>query len=402
MASGEDKPRGRDGGDKERPTGKRSKGPGLDNRSDPFDEEPPVKRRAAREDERSHRRASTPKRAGGSAKKEPVGGTERSEPDAAEPEPPRRSRFGFRRRSRKESDDDGGRRVASLTGDDLDSDDFEDDDLADLPEPPRFRRPPWWVMVGGLVLVLIVSSALYGEFNTERYFLVCKGSRAEAHRGRGFPWPFGHQAMVGSQYRPVALGGDAQCQTQELDSEAEVRHALLKLLLVETERLSHKTRSDDLAKARQMINQGFGLARNYKKERRHLESLRASLDFAQARVVMRELETTLGEARRLFIKARRQSKRHDKEAKAWIRLVDRMVDQLRRRIAGDPQPPVRVGAPRAAGSPGVMSRAPPRPDPSVPGSGPPDAMRPGPVAPPRRASPLAPPDAGVSGGGILL
>lgn len=410
MASDDDKPRGRGSGGKDRgsggkdrgsggkdrPSGGGSKGSGLANRSEPFDEESPIKRKATRDrdDERSRRRAS-------GSKSEPVD----EKPAAAEPEAPPRRRFGFRRRSRGADDGDGvdsGRQVASLTGHDLADNDLADDDLADLPEPPRFRRPPWWGLVGGLLLLLIVSFALYGEWNTERFFLVCSGSRAEAHRGRGFPWPFGHRAMIGSQYRPVALGGDTQCQTQELDSEAELRHALLKLLLVQAERLSHKTRSGELAKARQMISQGFLLARNYKKERRRLESLRATLDFQRARVVMRELETTLGEARRLFSKVRRQSKRHDKEAVAWIRLLDRMLVLLRRRVAGDPEPPKRVGAPPASVSPGAMSRVPTRPVPPVSGSLAPDAMKPSSDPPPRRVSPQAPPDAGVSGGGILL
>jgi hypothetical protein len=116
---------------------------------------------------------------------------------------------------------------------------------------------------------------------------------------------------------------------------------------------------------------------------------------------MRELESTLGEARRLFTKARSQSKRYDKEAAAWIQLLDHMLDRLRRRIAGDPQPPERVGASPTPMARGAMS-APPRPVPPVSGSGAPDAMKPGTDTPPRRATPQAPPDAGVSGGGILL
>ncbi len=370
----------------------------------------------------------------------------RSGPD---PKPSRRRRFGFGRRDSEAREDDPDepdepdekvrRRVAGLTGDnrqddrddyrdddrgddrdddrdgerdddfddrddDLDDrDDFDDrDDLSDLPDPPRFRRPPWWMLLGGLILLLIVSSVLYGEFNTERYYLVCSGSKAEAHQGRGFPWPFGHQAMVGSQYRSIPLGGDAQCQTQELDSEAELQHALLKLLLVEAQRLSHKTRSGDLAKARQMINQGFGFAQNYKKERLQLEGLRATLDFQRARVVMRELETTLGEARRLFTRARRQSKQHDKEGKAWILVLDRMSILLRRRIAGDPVAPKRVGAPPAVVNPTAMSPEPARPMAPVSGSGAPDGMKPTESTEPRRVSPQAPVDAGVSGGGILL
>jgi len=405
MAKGDDKTRGRDSGDENRPSGKPAGDSGLVNRSDPFDEDPPIrkkpppKKEPAPKDEGPppdreprRRRPSPPDDAGASADREPA---------TAEPEAPRQSRFGFRRRALKADDvpddprRDAGRRVASLEGDNL-----GDDDLADLPEPPRFRRPPWWALVAGFVLVLIVSSALYGEFNTERYFLVCSGSDAEAHRGRGFPWPFGHQRLVGSQYRPLSLGGDTQCQTQELDSESELRHALLRLLLTEAERLAHKTRSGDLARARRLVNQGALLAKNHKKERQRLEALRAVLDFAQARGVMRELETTLGDARRLFTKARRR-KQHDKEAAAWIGLLDRMLDQLRRRAAGDPQPPQRVGAPPAAGSVGGNSPPPSRPVVPQPGKGTPDAKRPGSQAPPRTV-PLAAPDAGVAGGGILL
>lgn len=443
MASDDDKPRDPNRGDKDRPSGKASGRSGLANRSEPFDEATSVEskrkggdpghrqskrptrdpdrdkdrdkdRDRARDEDRvkdrdRERNADPSRRRRGSAS----AGARRSRPNLSEGEAepldvdpadpvkvPRRSRFGFRRR-RAEAEDDPGRRPRRAA-EDLADEELSEDDLADLPEPPRFRRPPWWVLLGGLILVLIVSSALYGEFNTERYFLVCSGSRAEAHRGRGFPWPFGHQAMVGAQYRAVPLGGDAQCQTQELDSEAELRHGLLKLVLVEAERLSHRTRSADLARARRMINQGALLAKNYKKERARLAALRATLDFQQARVVMRELETTLDEARRLFTKAKGQSKQHATEAAAWIRLLDRMLDQLRRRIAGDPVPPRRVGEAPTPTPARPAGMTPSGPRPTVSGAPTPDPMKSDPTAPPRRATPQPPPDAGVPGGGILL
>jgi len=409
MASDDDKTTSRNSDDEDRPSGGRRKGSSAtpSGRSDPSAKEPSIKGKAAGGDEGRRRPHGGAKSAGGSVDERPEDERPEDERPDAEPEAPRR-RFGFLRRSGGARDDhvgDSGRRVASLRGDDPAEDDF-DDDLDDLPEPPRFRWPPWWAIAGGLILLVVVSLVLYGELNTERYFLVCSGSRAEAHRGRGFPWPFGHEAMVGSQYRAVPLGGDAQCQTQELDSEAELQHSLLKLLIVEAERLSHKTRSADLARARQMIGQGFGLARNYKKERRQLEVLRATLDFQRARVVMRELETTLGEARRLFSRAQGQSKPYRKESAAWIRVLDRMLVLLRRRIAGDPEQPRRVGAPPAPVKPGAMSATPDRPVVPAPRRVSPDAMGSSatPNPPPRRVSPTpgALPDAGVSGGGILL
>ncbi|MFH2007442.1 MAG: hypothetical protein ABI333_12730 [bacterium] len=330
----------------------------------------------------------------------PLEADARKDDDAdAVAETPRR-RFSFRRRPKGAQEDAvADRRVAPL--DDYPPPDDGDLDELDLPAPPRspLRRPPWWAVLGGVLLVGVVVLVLLGEYNTERYYLVCDGKKAAAHRGRGFPWPFGHQPMVGSQYRAVPLDADAQCQTQELDNEGELQSALLSLVITEAQRLSLLHRASDLGAARLLVNQGFLLAPNAKKQRALLVTIRAALDFQQGRVAMRELESALQSARRLFVSAKGHKTRHGKEAEAWIGLVDHLLDRLRRRLAGDPQAhaPVRVapGPPRSSlfvpASPGV--------DGGVP------VVVPLPMRPTPRPAPapvLVKPDAGVAGGGILL
>jgi len=403
-----------------------SKGKGKGKRADPFDEElaPKAKRVAqAPAGETGTRRdapkaptpkASVPKldlkrhrpngpRAEERAPDPPADETEpEAEPESetagsAKAEKPRR-RFSFRRRKDGEEEAEAeGRQVAPL--DDYPPlDDGELDEL-DLPAPPRspLRRPPWWAVLGGLCLVGAVVLALVGEYNTERYYLVCAGKKAAAHQGRGFPWPFGHQPMVGSQYSAVPLGSDAQCQTQEVDSEEELQSALLSLVLAEAQRLSLLHRASDLRSARRLVNQGFLLARNAKKQRARLVTLRAALDFQQGRVAMRELESALQSARRLFTSAKAHKTGHGKEVQAWIGLVDHLLDRLRRRLAGDPQAhaPVQV-VPTPSGS-GMTGPASPGTDAGAPVVVPPP-KRP----PPRPAPALVKPDAGVAGGGILL
>ena len=285
--------------------------------------------------------------------------------------------------------------------------DLDDLEPWDLPEPPRsaLRRAPWWawIVVGGIVIILGMVFA--GQYNADRFYLECSGSSAEGHRGRSFP-PWGHSAIKDARYRSVPLGADAQCQSQEMGGEDELQSALLQLTLTELKRLTLLSGEEELSTARRLVGQGFMLARGEKKARKKLEALRAALDFQQGQVVMRELQTTLLRARRLFQQVKVHQTPHTKEVDAWIKLVDLLLAKLRLRLAGDPTtpsptpvpPPTRVGP-----KPVAPSKAPATPDPPavrVDAAAPlptPPSMTP----PPRRVEPPAP-DAGVSSGGILL
>ena len=292
------------------------------------------------------------------------------------------------------------RRVASL--DDLA--DLADSELVDLPDPPPsvLRRLPWWAVLGALFLVLVVALVIVGEVDGQRYYLVCRGNAAEAHQGRSFPWPFGHSALGGPLYRPVPLHEEAQCEPQELDSEDQLQQSLLALLYAEAERRRTVTKLAELRLARRLLTQGFGLARGDKTWVGRLQALGAHFDLKEGIFLLREMETSLVEARRLLFRAR-----HPRDAakagttedpELWIALVDHLLDRLRAGRAPSPREEIPLPVPipsRDATAPTSAPRAPA----SSPGLVPPPV--PLPEEPPRPAIPLLP-DAGVKGGGILL
>ncbi len=293
------------------------------------------------------------------------------------------------------------RRVASLD----DYADLSDDELADLPDlpPSALRRPPWWAVLLGLLLLTVVVFVFLGEYNSERYFIVCKGSKAEAHQGRGFPWPFGHRALQGPQYRAVPLSADTQCEPQELASEEELQQSLLLLVMTEVERRQHADKLKDLQRARRLVTQGLSLARRDKKRRKRLQVLRGILDLREGQLRLADVARELERTRRVFLRARkraRAAKGKPKEVAAVQTAID-LVDHLLARIKAGSAPP----RPRP---PTPVFIPPPRVEP--PSVSTPDATDGGVVAPrtpPRpaeRPTPAIPsaPDAGVTGGGILL
>jgi hypothetical protein len=266
------------------------------------------------------------------------------------------------------------------------------EDLPGLPAGPLYR-PPWWVVLLGGIVVVAVTFAVLGQWNSERYYLVCSADTAEAHRGRGFPWPFGHSALEGLRYRPVPVGKESLCHTHEVETEEALRQALLRIVVAEAQRLGERGRTQDLDKVRQLVQQARLLGGGDPALRKILTGLEADLYLHEGRGFLRDTEEVLRRAQVAFEKARSLGGPQHRDVSLWIRLVEELVAALRRGLAAD-------------AAAGAGSRA-PRPDEKVT---PPVAPRPLPAAPapdagapPRSTTPLPTPgpDAGV-GGGILL
>ncbi len=291
---------------------------------------------------------------------------------------------------------------------------LSDEELAELPDlpPSPLRRPPWWALLGILILVAVVVFVLLGEYNGSRYFLVCEGSAAEAHQGRGFPWPFGHKALSGPQYRAVPLGPETQCEAQELASEHELQRSLLQLVLAEVKRRRHVDELEELEEARRLVTQGLVLARGDKKARRRLESQRGALDLREGQLRLGDVRKSLLQIRRLFARARKRAEKQGQgvsvdEVDRVLGLVDHLLERIKKgRAPPPPRPPTRVAVPSSPSPPlprpGTAPDATGSSDATVDAGAPPARrVAPTPDARPQPAIPLAP-DASVSGGGILL
>jgi hypothetical protein len=186
-----------------------------------------------------------------------------------------------------------------------------------------------------VLFVVAVSFAVLGQFNSERYFLVCSDGKAEAHRGRAFPWPFGHSRMEGLKYRPVEAGKESICHSHELETEEALRKALLGLVVNEAERLAQRARPEDLEKVRRLVDQGRLLVGGDPSVKETLNDLEADLYFNEGRTLLRETEESLRRSRGMFEKARAMEGSSAAEAKQWIRLIDELLGLLRRGIARD-------------------------------------------------------------------
>jgi len=174
-------------------------------------------------------------------------------------------------------------------------------------------------------------------------------------------------------------------------------------VMAEVERRQHADKLEDLQRARRLVTQGLSLARRDKKRRQRLQQLRGILDLREGQLrlagVARELERT----RRVFLRARQRAgsaKAKRKEAAAIQTAID-LVDHLLARIkAGSAPPRPRPPTPVFIPPPPVGPTSPSTPDATdggvvAPRTSPRPAERPRPAIP-------STPDAGVTGGGILL
>lgn len=300
-------------------------------------------------------------------------------------------------------------------------DDLDDARIADeLDGGRRLRLRRLAVLISaGLLLVLVVTLALLGRANGQRFVLVCGTDRVTPMQGRSFP-PWGERALGGLPWKPVVIPPAAECRDREASSEAELSSWFLGLLVEQaTARLTaRKVVEIDVAAAQ--LEQALLLARapERREQRRDIDRLLGDVEYWRAVDKLRAASESLDAAARQFEEAALKQPKHVTDAPARAAQLRRLLEELAGRIS------VPVGAPATPGpateAPATTSEPPTIPTVPVlpaadagPATAPVDAgavtapVDAGPVAPtPADAAPIpadaAPAAPDASAGGVLL
>jgi hypothetical protein len=259
-------------------------------------------------------------------------------------------------------------------------------------DKPRSRK---MIVVSILSLVVglgIAALVFLGRANSASFYIACEPDRIIAQQGRSFP-PWGESTLDGKQWTAIKIPPEAECISLETESENELsdqfRTALVKrasVLLTAKE----VTKTDD---ANALLEQALLHTRSNSDASRNarvdIQRLLGDVAYWRAALKMRDASKALLEASKQFDAAAQQRPRHVTDASAWAEYVRKVVGELETGPAGaqttfPPTPPVGAGSgDRPPAPPGVAL----------------------PVEPDKGSAseaPSAPPDAGVSTGGVLL
>lgn len=262
---------------------------------------------------------------------------------------------------------------------------FDEDERT--PRPRHWGLPTWgWVLIIGtavsaLLLVLDLS-------NRNRYLMVCKAKKVELHKGRSFPWPFGHAAMGGPEFKPVPIPAEADCRTRVFHSQEEAELAFLDFILAQVREALANPGTADLSKARVKIRQALLLTRVHRSRRKEAQKMLAELAYRSGRAGLARAENELRKALARFQEAQKLDADKFEDLEDWIT----HLEELLRTVSPSPGSSVTRPTLLPGGSLPPMTRP---PLPGLPGS----------TRPPSSAPALpASPDAGApaSGGGILM
>ncbi|MEP6865086.1 MAG: hypothetical protein ABJE66_31000 [Deltaproteobacteria bacterium] len=276
-------------------------------------------------------------------------------------------------------------------------DDGDDDDgLA----PPRNRRTMIIATASIVVGLGIATLVFLGRANAQRYVLSCNSAHAVAEQGRGFP-PWGSRPMHGSEWAPIALPANAECQPRETDDINELGKWYLELLLDRAnvtltardllDSVGSQSSANPLDLVGAQLDQALLLARDpdRRDQRRDITRLQGDVAYWRAAARLRDASTVLVEAAKQFDAANQQHPRHATDAAAWSTFLHHLVDELHAGPNGAaPIAPSTATNAAATGTTPVPvgSALPVEPDTGAAGSA---------VSPPT-------PDAGIPSGGVLL
>jgi hypothetical protein len=279
---------------------------------------------------------------------------------------------------------------------------------APLPTPKRKRTEPVddeglprsggrrTIAIAAVAIILGLAIAAFvflGRANSQRYVIACSTAQVTAEQGRGFP-PWGSRPLSGPEWKPIALPANAECKPRETDDVAELEKWYLDVLvdrasttlttrnLLETVQ-ANKPNPLDLAA--EQLNQALLLSRapERRDQRKEVERLLGDVQYWRATLRLRDASAALADASRQFEAAAAQRPRHVTDAGDWATFLRRLGEDLQ------------------AGPAGVAPVAGPVPAPSERTSAPAGTALP--VEPGGADEPaVAPPDAGLPTGGVLL
>lgn len=214
--------------------------------------------------------------------------------------------------------------------------DRDDDRDPDLPRSRRTMMIAAAALFGGLAIAALI---FLGRANSDRYAITCESSKITAEQGRSFP-PWGTRAMVGPEWKPIALPTNAECKPRETESEAELDGWFLDALIDRaSSTLTAKNPLDaatgdpkisPLDVAQEQLNQALLLARSPDKrdERKEVERLLGDVDYWRASLRLRDASATLIDAAKQFETAASKRPRHVTDAAAWSSFLRHLADEL--------------------------------------------------------------------------
>jgi hypothetical protein len=239
--------------------------------------------------------------------------------------------------------------------------------------PTFLGVPVWgWLLLLGTALVTLLF--VLDLRNRDQFLTVCSNNVVELHRGRRFPWPFGHEVVGGEEYRPITISAKADCRSQNFQSEEEAARGMLDLLLSQVRRALATPQAADLKDTRQQIQQALLLTRSFASRRKEVDWLLADLSYQEGRAGLVRAENELRLALSRFKETQKLDETRFEDLDDWILQIDEML----RTFSPSPLP---KSAPNRQFSPAPSSRPmlpiapslPPVPDTRPPSQGGTDA-----------------------------
>ena len=266
-------------------------------------------------------------------------------------------------------------------------------DRDDDPAVPRRNRRSALVAAAALAVGIGIAALIFlGRANADRLALECQPEQVVAQQGRAFP-PWGMHELGGSEWKPIAIPPEAECKPFETESSDELTTHFLAVLEEQASTLLTAREVTKVDLAEQQLKQALLLARSPDKrdQRKEIERLLGDVDYWRALAALRDATARLTEAAKQFDAAAARRPRHVTDASAWAMYIRKVADELHVGPAGA-HSSVFPPSPATASQPAQFER------PTAPvGSALPVEPAAGSAAPP-----VAPPDAGVPTGGVLL
>lgn len=247
------------------------------------------------------------------------------------------------------------------------------------------------MFVGALTILMgggITALVLLGKANAERYYLTCESDQVVVEQGRSFP-PWGSSALDGPEWKPLKIPPETVCVPQSTKNHAELAGWYFAMLknFADKQLATHDITKLDEAEG--VLKQALLVTRSMtdqaaKDSRRDIDRLFGDVAYGRASVRVKAAADSLAEATKQFEAAVLANPAHTEDADAWKRHTQRVVDELRAGPVGVKAEPLAPNVPSQRPTAPLGTAQPVEPE----GSG----SAPAPVAP----------DAGVSGGGVMI
>lgn len=221
------------------------------------------------------------------------------------------------------------------------------DDSTDPGLPSSRRRRVWGLPIYGW---LLVAATLLGAFllvfdlrNRNRYMLVCKANKVELHKGRTFPWPFGHESIGGPEFKPIAIPAEADCRRRVYQSREEAELGFLDFILSQARTALSNPGTVSLKQARNQVLQAMLLTRTHRTRRKETHRLLAELAYREGRTGLARVENEIRTALARFQEAQKLDGERFEDLDDWIE----HLESLLRSVAPSPSgalPPLSGGS----------------------------------------------------------